>query len=130
MAIAPDTPVGPYSPMRKAGGWYFVSGCIGLNPGTKTATAGVAAQTRQALANLTAVLEQAGLSLANIVKTTIFLTDMDDFVTVNEIYAAHFARPFPARSTVAVAELPRVANVPLKIEIEAIATARELDRPV
>ncbi|HVQ44834.1 MAG TPA: Rid family detoxifying hydrolase [Candidatus Saccharimonadia bacterium] len=118
----PATPVGPYSPIRRVGELYFISGVIPLVPGTKTAAADIDTQTRQAFANLTAVLADAGLSLDTIVKTTVFLTDMADFAAMNAIYVEHFAQPRPARSCVGVSELPRVATVPLKIEIEAIAT--------
>jgi 2-iminobutanoate/2-iminopropanoate deaminase len=122
MADTSTVVVGPYSPIRQAGNLYFVSGCIGLDPATKTARFDVESQTHQALANLESALKSVQLDLQSVVKTTVFLTDMGDFQTVNNIYAAKFAHPFPARSAVAVAELPRVAAVALKIEIEAIAT--------
>ena len=124
MTVTAGTAVGPYSPIRQAGNWYFISGCIGLNSGSQTASEDIMAQTIQALANLKTVLETAGLTFSNVVKTTIFLTDMSDFATVNTIYAQHFTPPYPARSAVAVAELPRVANTALKIEIEAVAIAQ------
>jgi 2-iminobutanoate/2-iminopropanoate deaminase len=113
---------GPYSPIRQAGELYFVSGQIGVDPAIKSAAADVTAQAEQALVNLEAVLANAGLGLGDVVKTTVFLTDMGDFAAMNEVYLKHFtSTPRPARSCVAVAELPRVADVPLKIEIEAIA---------
>lgn len=113
---------GPYSPIRAAGGLYFVSGQVGVNPDTKSAPEGVIAQTKQALDNLRTVLASAGLAMDDIVKTTVFLTDMQDFVAMNEIYESYFATPRPARSTVGVKELPRVGgDVGLCVEIEAIA---------
>ncbi|MEK7152903.1 MAG: Rid family detoxifying hydrolase [Patescibacteria group bacterium] len=114
---------GPYSPVRKAGDLYFVSGQIGVDPATKTASADIAEQTHQVFANLKDVLTSVGLDLDRVVKTTIFLTDMADFAVVNEVYVGYFAEPRPARGTVAVKELPRVAgDIPIKIEIEAVAS--------
>jgi 2-iminobutanoate/2-iminopropanoate deaminase len=114
---------GPYSPVRQAGDFFFVSGQVGVDPATKNASIDVADQTRQALENLKQVLESVDLSLDNVVKTTIFTTDMADFPTVNEVYIDYFNEPRPARSTVTVKELPRVAgSTTIKIEIEAIAT--------
>ncbi len=115
------SPIGPYSQAIRANGMMFCSGQVGLDPATGTLVGGgVAAQTQQALQNLTAVLEAGGSSLRMIVKTTIFLVDMNDFPTVNAAYAAFFPHLPPARSTVAVAALPLGANV----EIEAIAMSR------
>ena len=112
------SPIGPYSQAIRANGMMFCSGQVGLDPATGTLVGGgVAAQTQQALRNLTAVLEAGGSSLQMIVKTTIFLVDMNDFATVNAAYAAFFLHLAPARSTVAVAGLPLGASV----EIEAIA---------
>lgn len=113
---------GPYNPVRQAGDFYFVSGQVGVDPDTKTAPEDVAEQTHQALKNLKSMIEGAGLTLDHIVKTTIFLVDMADFPVVNEVYTGYFNEPRPARSTVAVKELPRVAGeTPIKIEIEAVA---------
>jgi 2-iminobutanoate/2-iminopropanoate deaminase len=113
-------PVGPYSQAIRVGGFVFCSGQVGLDPATgKIVAGGVAEQTRQVLENLTAVLASANLTLAAIVKTTIFLIDIDDFATVNAIYGERMGTPPPARSTVAVAALPLGARV----EIEAIASA-------
>ncbi len=113
---------GPYSPIRKAGNFYFVSGQVGVNPATKTASRGVAEQTQQALTNLGNVLKSAGLGFDDVVKITIFITDMSCFGVVNDVYVGYFSEPRPARSTIAVAELPRVAgDTPVKIEIDAIA---------
>ncbi len=109
--------VGPYSQAVKSGNLVFLSGQLGLLPTTGKLTEGVEAQTRQALINLQAVLDAAGSSVDQIVKTTIFLADMGDFATVNAIYAEIFSAAPPARSTVEVAALPLGARV----EIEAIA---------
>jgi 2-iminobutanoate/2-iminopropanoate deaminase len=112
----------PYSTIRQAGSFYFVSGAIGMDMTTKIAESDVSAQTAQALKNMASVLESAGLTLQDVVKTTVFLTDMGDFGAMNAVYGETFAKPYPARSCIAVAELPRVANLPLKVEIEAVAT--------
>ena len=110
--------IGPYSQAIRTDGYLFCSGQLGLDPATGEFAAGdVGAQAEQALRNLTAVLEVAGLSFADVVKTTIFLADMADFATVNGIYARFVTDPPPARSTVAVAALPKSGRV----EIEAIA---------
>lgn len=109
--------IGPYSQAVRAGDFLFTSGQIGLDPVSGALAEGVEAQTRQALANLAAILAAAGASFAAVVKTTIFLADMADFQTVNAIYAAAFAAAPPARSTVQVAGLPRAARV----EIEMVA---------
>jgi 2-iminobutanoate/2-iminopropanoate deaminase len=110
--------IGPYSQAIRTDGYLFCSGQLGLDPATGEFAAGdVGAQAEQALRNLTAVLEVAGLSFADVVKTTIFLADMADFATVNGIYARFVTDPPPARSTIAVAALPKGGRV----EIEAIA---------
>jgi 2-iminobutanoate/2-iminopropanoate deaminase len=111
-------PVGPYSPAIASGDLVFVSGQVALNAAGEPVGETAAEQARKALENLKAVLEATGLTTDAVVKTTIFLTDMNDFAAVNEVYAGFFAAPFPARSTVAVAALPKG----LKIEIEALAT--------
>jgi 2-iminobutanoate/2-iminopropanoate deaminase len=111
-------PIGPYSQGLIAGDELFCSGQVGLDPATGELTGTDAAtQARQALRNLGAVLEAAGMTYGNVVKTTVFLVDMNDFATVNEVYAECFDASKPARSTVAVAGLPRGARV----EIDAIA---------
>ena len=115
---------GPYSPIRKSGNILFVSGQVGLNPETESVPEGVSAQTTQALQNMDAVLHTVGASLSNVVKTTVFLTNMDDFATMNEAYAQMFPEPRPARSAIAIKELPRVPGGKLVVEIEAIAEAR------
>ena len=120
---------GPYTPVRQAGDFYFVSGQVGVDPATKTASEDVAEQTHQALKNLKSMIEGAGLTLDHIVKTTIYLVDMGDFPVVNEVYMDYFNEPRPARSTVGVRELPRVAGeTPIKIEIEAVATSAAAPR--
>ena len=109
--------VGPYSQAIKTEELVFASGQLGLIPESGALADGIEAQTRQAMANMTAVLEAAGSSIEHIVKTTIFVTDMANFGTVNGIYGAAFAGAPPARSTVGVAALPLGGLV----EIEAIA---------
>ena len=109
-------PVGPYSPILRAGEWLVCSGQVGLRDGALV-EGGVRAQTVQALANLRALLEGEGASLADVVKTTVFLVDMGDFGAMNEEYAAAFGDHRPARSTVGVAALPLGAVV----EVEAWA---------
>lgn len=110
-----STPVGPYRPVVQVGDMIFVSGQVGLVDGSLAE--GVGAQVDAALANLGAHLETVGAELSDVVKTTVFLTDMDDYATMNERYVAAFGRSRPARSAVAVAALPIGALV----EIEAIA---------
>lgn len=113
---------GPYTPVRQAGNFYFVSGQIGVHPETKTAPADIAGQVEQTLTNMASVLASAGLQLDHVVKTTVFLTDIGYFSAMNEVYEKHFASPRPARSAIAVRELPRVAgNTQLLVEIEAVA---------
>lgn len=117
-AAAPAA-IGPYSQAIDSGaGLVFVSGQLPIDPATGAfPEGGVKEQTRQSLTNARAILESAGLSLANVVKTTVFLADMADFAAMNEVYASFFAAPFPARSAVAVKTLPKGALV----EIECIA---------
>jgi 2-iminobutanoate/2-iminopropanoate deaminase len=114
--------IGPYSQAMRVGKMVFTAGQVGTDPATGELVEGVAAQAERALRNLTAILDAAGLALDRVVKTTVFLADMDDFATVNEVYAAHFSDPYPARSTVAVKALPKGALV----EIEAIAVAPDV----
>lgn len=109
--------IGPYSQAIDAGSFVFVSGQIPVNPETGEIPEGISAQAAQSLKNLGAILAAAGLSTANVVKTTVFLADMGDFAAMNAEYAKTFAEPFPARSAVAVRELPKGVLV----EIEAIA---------
>jgi 2-iminobutanoate/2-iminopropanoate deaminase len=110
--------VGPYSHAVEAGGFLYVSGQTPLDPQTgKLAEGSIADQTRQVFRNLQAVLEAAGLGFDNVVKTTVFLTDMSTFKEMNQVYQEHFDSPYPARSTIGVKELPLGAPV----EIELIA---------
>ena len=109
-------PVGPYTPIVRAGEWLVVSGQVGVSEG-KLVGGGVVAQTKRSLANLAALLEGEGASLADVVKTTVFLTDIDDWPAMNEAYVEAFGDHRPARSAVAVAGLPLGAVV----EVEAWA---------
>ncbi len=112
--------VGPYSQAIVANGFVFVAGQGGIVPGTKTPIeGGIQAQTRQVFENIKAILEASGSSLDKIVKTTVFLTDMNDFAAMNEIYASFFGSQPPARSTVQVAKLP--LNLIVEIEVVALA---------
>jgi 2-iminobutanoate/2-iminopropanoate deaminase len=118
-AAAPSA-IGPYSQGILAGPLVFVSGQIPIDPATGQLVSGdIAAEARQAIANLRAILGAAGSSLEQVVKTTVFLTDMDDFAAVNAVYAEFFTAPFPARACFAVAGLPKGARV----EVEAVALA-------
>jgi 2-iminobutanoate/2-iminopropanoate deaminase len=116
-------PLGPYSQAVRAGQTVYLSGQVGLDPATgKAVSDGVVQQTEQALNNMAAVLQAAGLGMADVVKTTIFLADMADFAAVNQVYGRHFAGAVrPARSTVQVAGL----GLGLRVEIEAVAVAGE-----
>ena len=108
----------PYSQAIKAGGFVFVSGQLGLEPGAKEMVeGGITPQTEQVFANLRAILEEAGSSLGNLVKTTVYLQQLDDFAAMNEVYKKHVGDIPPARATVEVAKLPSGSLV----EIEAIA---------
>jgi 2-iminobutanoate/2-iminopropanoate deaminase len=116
----PNAPaaVGPYSQGNQAGDLIFTAGQLGLDPASgKFAAEDVQGQTRQALMNISAILGAAGVSLSDVVKTTVFLADMADFKLMNEVYAQFFKEPYPARSTVAVRGLPLGGLV----EIEAVA---------
>ena len=110
--------IGPYSQALRAGGFLFTAGQVGFDPATgELVDGGIAEQTRRVLQNIRAILEAGGSGLAQVVKTTVFLADMADFAAMNEAYAEAFGTHRPARSTVAVAALPRGARV----EIEAVA---------
>ena len=110
-------PVGPYSPAIAAGDLVFLSGQLALDASGDPVGETAADQARKALENMRSLLAAAGLSMDAVVKTTIFLTDMADFGAVNDVYAGFFTAPFPARSTFAVAALPKG----MKVEIEAVA---------
>lgn len=110
--------VGPYSQAIEAGGFVFASGQLPIDPSTGAfPEGGVTEQTHQSLRNAAAVLEAAGLSLADVVKTTVYLADMADFAAMNAVYSQYFSQPYPARSAVAVKDLPKGALV----EIEVLA---------
>jgi 2-iminobutanoate/2-iminopropanoate deaminase len=118
---SPDAPkaIGPYSQAVRAGQLLFVSGQVPLDPATGQIVNGdIAAQARRVFENLAAVLKAGGRSFADVVRTTVFLADMNDFAAVNEVYGQHFSEPYPARATVQVARLPKDARV----EIDVIAT--------
>ena len=116
-AAAPAA-IGPYSQAIEAGGMVFVSGQLPIDPATGAfAEGGIKELTRQSLTNMKAILAEAGLTMANVVKTTVFLADMADFAEMNEVYATFFEGVCPARSAVAVKTLPKEARV----EIECIA---------
>ena len=116
---APDA-IGPYSQAVIANGFVFTSGQIPIDPATgQFVSGGIAEQTQQVLKNLTAVLEAAGSGLQQVVKTTVYLADMQDFTAMNEVYATFFGAEPPARSTVQAARLPKDARV----EIDVVALA-------
>ena len=109
--------IGPYSQAIDTGTFVYASGQIPINPADGTLPAGITAQTAQSLSNVKAILTEAGLTMDNVVKTTVFLADMADFAAMNEVYAQAFSAPYPARSAVAVRDLPKGVLV----EIEVIA---------
>jgi 2-iminobutanoate/2-iminopropanoate deaminase len=112
--------IGPYSQAVAVEGLLFVSGQIGLDPATGTLVGGgIEAEAERVLQNIEAVLAAEGLDMDAVARTTIYLVDLADFATVNQVYARHFVQPFPARATVGVAQLPKGARV----EIDAIAMA-------
>ena len=118
---SPDAPkaIGPYSQAVRAGQLLFLSGQVPLDPATGEIVSGdIAAQTRRVFENLAAVLKAGGRSLNDVVRTTVFLADMNDFAEVNKVYASYFSEPYPARATVQVARLPKDARV----EIDVIAS--------
>lgn len=118
----PNAPaaIGPYSQAVKVSRMLFVSGQIGIDPENNIMAKGIEKQTEQAMENLVAVLEAAGSSLESVVKTTVFLKNMDDFDTINKIYSSYFSADFPARCCIEVSKLPKGAE----IEIEAIAVCK------
>ena len=110
--------IGPYSQAIRVGNLLYTSGQIPINPATGSfVEGGIKEQTRQSLSNIKAILEEAGLTMAHVVKTTVFMADMNDFADMNTVYAEFFAEPYPARSAVAVKTLPKGALV----EIEVVA---------
>ena len=113
--------IGPYSQALDLGNMVFLSGQIPIDPQTGNMADTVEAQAKQVLTNVQNILAEAGLTMANVVKTTVFLSDLGDFAKVNEVYASFFAEPYPARSCVQVAAIPKGA----KVEIECIAVRPE-----
>ena len=110
--------IGPYSQAIRVGNLLYTSGQIPINPATGSfVEGGIKEQTRQSLSNIKAILEEAGLTMAHVVKTTVFMADMNDFADMNAVYAEFFTEPYPARSAVAVKTLPKGALV----EIEVVA---------
>ena len=111
--------IGPYSQAIRVGNFLFTSGQIPIDPATGVFVEGdIKEQTRQSLTNVKAILEEAGLTMANVIKTTVFMADMNDFADMNAVYAEFFTEPYPARSAVAAKSLPKSALV----EIEVVAT--------
>ena len=109
--------IGPYSQAIKIGNFLFISGQIPVDPATGNIPDGIKAQTAQSISNIKAILAEAGISISNVIKTTVFLADMSLFGDMNEVYGKEFTSPYPARSAVAVKELPKQVLV----EIETIA---------
>ena len=103
--------IGPYSQAIDCGPFLFASGQIPLNPETGEIPEGITEQTRQSLSNVKAILEAAGLTMDNVIKTTVYLADMADFAAMNAVYAEAFSAPYPARSAVAVRELPKQVQI-------------------
>ena len=110
--------IGPYSQAIDTGTFVYASGQIPINPATGEIPEGITAQTEQALANVKAILAEAGLTMANVVKTTVFMAYMDHFAAMNEVYGKAFEAPYPARSAVAVKTLPK--NVLVEVEVIAM----------
>jgi 2-iminobutanoate/2-iminopropanoate deaminase len=109
-------PIGPYSQAIATGSFVFVSGQIPTNPSTGEVVSGdIKAETKQVMENIKAVLTEAGINFSNVVKTSIFLTDMQSFAYVNEVYGTYFTDQFPARETVQVAALPKSVNVEISV---------------
>ena len=111
--------IGPYSQGIKCGSMRFISGQIPVNPATGEVPEGIKAQTEQSIANIKAILAQTGMTLDNVLKTTVFLADMSLFGPMNEVYGEYFKAPFPARCAFAVKELPKQALVEIEIVAEA-----------
>jgi 2-iminobutanoate/2-iminopropanoate deaminase len=113
------TAIGPYSPAVRTGQLLFVSGQVPIDPSTGTLIDGdIAAMTRRVLENVGALLKAGGLTFADVVRTTVFLADMNDFAAMNEVYGTYFSQPYPARATVQVSRLPKDSRV----EIDVIAS--------
>ena len=111
--------IGPYSQAIKVGNLIYTSGQIPIDPATGNfVEGGIKEQTRQALTNVQAILKEAELTMANVVKTTVFMADMNDFADMNAVYAEFFSEPYPARSAVAVKTLPKGALVEIEVDAE------------
>lgn len=112
--------IGPYSQAIQVGSLLYTSGQLPIDPATGVfAVGGIKEQTRQSLTNVKAILEEAGLSMSNVVKTTVFMADMNDFADMNAVYAEFFSAPYPARSAVAVKTLPKAALVEIEVVAES-----------
>lgn len=118
--VTPNAPaaIGPYSQGIAAGQTVYVSGQLPIDPATGLIPEGITAQTAQSLKNIQAILAQQEMTLANVVKTTVFLADINDFAEMNKVYGEYFAQPYPARSAVQVGKLPK--DAPLEIECVAV----------
>ena len=113
--------IGPYSQAIRVGNLIYTSGQIPIDPATGSfVEGGIKEQTRQSLSNVKAILEEAGISMSNVVKTTVFLADMNDFADMNAVYAEFFEEPYPARSAVAVKTLPKGALVEIEVVAEQV----------
>ena len=113
--------IGPYSQAIKVGDLVYTSGQIPIDPATGSfVVGGIKEQTRQSLTNIQAILEEAGLTMGNVVKTTVFMADMNDFADMNTVYAEFFSEPYPARSAVAVKALPKSALVEIEVVAEVV----------
>ena len=113
--------IGPYSQAIRVGNLVFTSGQIPIDPATGAfAEGGIKEQTRQSLLNVKAILEEVGLTMGNVVKTTVFMADMNDFADMNTVYAEFFTEPFPARSAVAVKTLPKGALIEIEVVAESL----------
>ena len=113
--------IGPYSQAIQVGNLVYTSGQIPINPATGNfVEGGIKEQTRQSLTNVKAILEEAGLTMKNVVKTTVFMADMNDFADMNAVYSEFFAEPYPARSAVAVKTLPKGALVEIEVVAEVV----------
>ena len=115
--------IGPYSQAIKVGNLVYTSGQLPIDPATGAfPEGGIKEQTRQSLANVKAILKETGLTMSNVVKTTVFMADMNDFADMNAVYAEFFSEPYPARSAVAVKTLPKGALVEIEVVAEVIPT--------
>jgi 2-iminobutanoate/2-iminopropanoate deaminase len=118
---------GPYSPVRLAGVYAFVSGQVGIDPLSGYIDEDPVKQAAQALENVRGALSSIGMGLGDVVETTLFVTDMGDFPAINEVYGDYFTEPYPARACIAVKELPRVGGeTPVKVEIKAVAMGQSV----